>query len=73
MSFISPSGDDFSIRARALLWIRNVGHLMTTPAVLDSNGDEIFEGLLDAMVTTMLGMHDLKKAVAIQGMVQFIL
>ena len=62
LSFISPSGDDFSIRARALLWIRNVGHLMTTPAVLDSNGEEIFEGLLDAMVTTMLGMHDLKKA-----------
>ena len=62
LSFISPSGDDFSIRARALLWIRNVGHLMTTPAVLDANGDEIFEGLLDAMVTTMLGMHDLKKA-----------
>ena len=62
LSFISPSGDDFSIRARALLWIRNVGHLMTTPAVLDSNGDEIFEGLLDAMVTTMIGMHDLKKA-----------
>ena len=62
LSFISPSGDDFSIRARALLWIRNVGHLMTTPAVLDSNGDKIFEGLLDAMVTTMLGMHDLKKA-----------
>ena len=62
LSFISPSGDDFSIRARALLWIRNVGHLMTTPAVLDSNGNEIFEGLLDAMVTTMLGMHDLKKA-----------
>ena len=62
LSFISPSGDDFSIRARALLWIRNVGHLMTTPAVFDSNGDEIFEGLLDAMVTTMLGMHDLKKA-----------
>ena len=62
LSFISPSGDDFSIRARALLWIRNVGHLMTTPAVLDSNGDEIFEGLLDAMVTTMLGLHDLKKA-----------
>ena len=62
LSFISPSGDDFSIRARALLWIRNVGHLMTTPAVLDSNGDEIFEGLLDAMVTTMLGIHDLKKA-----------
>ena len=62
LSFISPDGDDFSVRSKALLWIRNVGHLMTTPAVLDANGDEIYEGLLDAMVTTMIGIHDLKKA-----------
>ena len=62
LSFISPDGDDFSVRSRALLWIRNVGHLMTTPAVLDANGDEVYEGLLDAMVTTMIGIHDLKKA-----------
>ena len=62
LSFISPDGDHFSVRSKALLWIRNVGHLMTTPAVLDANGDEVYEGLLDAMVTTMIGIHDLKKA-----------
>ena len=62
LSFISPDGDDFSVRSKALLWIRNVGHLMTTPAVLDANGDEVYEGLLDAMVTTMIGIHDLNKA-----------
>ena len=62
LSFISPDGDDFSVRSKALLWIRNVGHFMTTPAVLDANGDEVYEGLLDAMVTTMIGIHDLKKA-----------
>jgi malate synthase len=62
LSFISPDGDYFSVRSKALLWIRNVGHLMTTPAVLDANGDEVYEGILDAMVTTMIGIHDLKKA-----------
>ena len=62
LSFISPDGDYFSVRSKALLWIRNVGHLMTTPAVLDVNGDEVYEGILDAMVTTMIGIHDLKKA-----------
>ncbi len=62
LSFISPDGDFFSVRSKALLWIRNVGHFMTTPAVLDANGDEVYEGLLDAMVTTMIGIHDLKKA-----------
>ena len=62
LSFISPDGDYFSVRSKALLWIRNVGHLMTTPAVIDANGDEVYEGILDAMVTTMIGIHDLKKA-----------
>ena len=62
LSFISTDGDDFSVKSKALLWIRNVGHLMTTPAVIDANGDEVYEGLLDAMVTTMIGIHDLKKA-----------
>ncbi len=62
LSFISPDGDYFSVRSKALLWIRNVGHLMTTPAVIDANGEEVYEGILDAMVTTMIGIHDLKKA-----------
>ena len=51
LSFISPDGDYFSVRSKALLWIRNVGHLMTTPAVLDANGDEVYEGILAVSYT----------------------
>jgi len=41
--------------------VRNVGHLMTNPAILDSEGNEVFEGLMDAMCTTLIAMHDLKR------------
>ena len=61
LSFLDPSGKETSIKGRALLWIRNVGHLMTNPAILDRNGDEIFEGLMDAAITTLIAMHDLKR------------
>ena len=43
------------------MWVRNVGHLMTNPAILDAQGDEVFEGLMDAAITTMIAMHDLKR------------
>jgi malate synthase len=62
LDFTAPDGSDASLKGRALMLVRNVGHLMTTPAVLDSEGREVSEGLLDAFVTTLCAMHDLQKA-----------
>jgi malate synthase len=51
-------GEELVLSGRSLLLVRNVGHLMATDAVLDSNGDEVFEGILDAIVTTACAMTD---------------
>mgnify|MGYP001301831483 CR=1 FL=1 len=56
------SGEMRTLKGRALMLVRNVGHLMTNPAIIDSTGNEIGEGLLDAMCTTMIAMHDLNRA-----------
>ena len=56
------SGETRTLKGRALMLVRNVGHLMTNPAIIDSTGNEIGEGLLDAMCTTMIAMHDLNRA-----------
>ena len=60
-TWTAPDGEDFTVKGRALVLIRNVGHLMTNPAIFDTEGAEVFEGLMDAMVTVMIAMHDLKK------------
>ena len=59
--FIRPDGGVMTVKGRALMLVRNVGHLMTNPAILDRNGAEIFEGLMDAVVTTLIAMHDLQR------------
>ncbi len=60
VTYITPDGGDVSVKARALMLVRNVGHLMTNPTILDSAGNEIHEGLMDAMVTVLIAIHDLK-------------
>jgi malate synthase len=49
-----------SLKGRALMLVRNVGHLMTNPAILTGR-QEVPEGLMDAMVTVLIALHDLKK------------
>ncbi|AZI37366.1 malate synthase G [Caenibius tardaugens NBRC 16725] len=55
----APSGDTFTLPGRSLLFVRNVGHLMTNPAILLADGSEIPEGIMDAVLTSTIGKHDL--------------
>jgi malate synthase len=59
--FMSSRGGEISLHGRSMLLVRNVGHLMTNPAILDKNGDEVFEGLMDAAITSLIALHDLSK------------
>ncbi|MEH7124944.1 malate synthase G [Bacillus sp. JJ1773] len=58
-SYSSPSGHSFTLPGRSLMFVRNVGHLMSINAVLDKNGEEIQEGILDAIVTSLIAKHSL--------------
>lgn len=61
VDYTTSTGDAAVLKGRSLMLVRNVGHLMTNPAVLDPEGREIGEGLMDALFTAMIAMHDLQR------------
>ena len=60
-TYITSDANDLVLPGRSLMLVRNVGHLMTNPGVLDSQGNEVPEGIIDAMFTICIAMHDLNK------------
>ncbi|WP_151705203.1 malate synthase G [Nitrincola alkalilacustris] len=59
-TYQTPDGGSISLKGRSLMFVRNVGHLMTINAILDKDGNEIPEGIMDGMVTSLICLHDLK-------------
>jgi malate synthase len=59
-TYITPNNGELTLPGRSLLFIRNVGHLMTNNAILTSEGKEVPEGILDGLITTLISLHDLK-------------
>jgi len=67
IEFMNVNGTVSILKGRSLMLNRNVGHLMTNPSVVDSSGNEVGEGLIDAMCTTLIAMHDLSKSSGIRN------
>ncbi|MCB1888906.1 MAG: malate synthase G [Rhodocyclaceae bacterium] len=60
-AYTAPNGGTVALHGRALLFVRNVGHLMTNPAILDESGNEVPEGILDGVVTMLISKRDLTR------------
>ncbi|HEV8078623.1 MAG TPA: malate synthase G, partial [Marinobacter sp.] len=58
--YTAADGSELQLKGRSVMFIRNVGHLMTNPAILLADGSEVPEGLLDGVMTSLMAMHDLK-------------
>ncbi len=58
-TYVNLAGEEFTLPGRALMFVRNVGHLMTNSAVLDQNGQEVPEGIIDGAITGLIAKHDL--------------
>ncbi len=58
--YLGRTGQPLTLKGRALLLVRNVGHHLTSPVALDQDGAEVGEGLLDAMCTVMIALHDIR-------------
>ncbi|MCQ4633778.1 malate synthase G [Shinella sp. CPCC 100929] len=58
-TYTAPDGSPFEVKCRSLMLVRNVGHLMTNPAIRDRDGNEVPEGIMDAMVTALIALHDI--------------
>ncbi|MGY8869019.1 MAG: malate synthase G [Pseudomonadales bacterium] len=59
--YTSINGGSIALKGRSLMFVRNVGHLMTNSAIIDKDGNEVPEGILDAMVTSLISVHDVKE------------
>src|ERR1700753_3622373 len=62
--YTTPDGGELVLPGRALLFVRNVGHLMTNDAIVDADGNEVFEGMMDALFTGLAATHGLKASKA---------
>ncbi|MCW2651150.1 MAG: malate synthase [Mycobacterium sp.] len=59
-SYTAPDGGEYTLPGRSLMFVRNVGHLMTNDAIVDAEGNEVYEGIMDALFTSLIGMHGLR-------------
>jgi malate synthase len=62
--YTAPDGSESALPGRSLMFVRNVGHLMTNDAIVDPDGNEVFEGLMDALLTSLMAVHGLRSSEA---------